>query len=739
MRRPLCLVCMAFVAAVFIMLHIQPMQEHALSEEQEGQVVTRQGIVTAKEYKDGNLILYLEDKDKEGFLCYMSDVTEPKLGSVVTVQGKAMNFRHGRNPGGFDQREYYRVQRVYYQIKNGRLLTQSGQYSFYRESLYRLRRQLERILEQCMEEQDAAVMKAVLLGNKQELDTEKKQLYQKSGIAHVLAISGVHITILGMGLYEALRRLRIPGWLCSVVAIILMLLYGDMVGMSTSAYRAIFMFALKMGAQLLHRTYDMLTALALAAAGVLLEQPLYLYHAGFLLSFGAILGIGCMLDVIKTDMTQMSFKGMGDKAWIYKRLTKIREGLAGGFAVFTVHFPIMLWFYYEFPIYSFLLNLLIIPAMGIVMILGLVCIGFGAFSWGVMRGTAYLAAQGCHLILQGFDLLCEGSLKLPGSTWIVGRPAVWRIVIFYIVIILLYVIHQYLKKERTQVIPYWLKMTWILAAVIMLTHRTYGKLEITVMDVGQGDGIWLETDKGEHYLIDGGSTSESKLARYTLVPFLKYTGTDRLDAVFLTHLDEDHISGVRELLENPQGIRIEQVVIAQAAKKDEKYEALRELCKEKKVPLRHVKSGDYMEAGKMRLQILHPEAEYQAQDRNGYSLVMKLEYGGFHALFTGDVTEDGEMAVARSLPSDWKCHYYKVAHHGSRYSNSELLLNQLQPDIAVISCGENNSYGHPHTEVLERLRQVGTTVYRTDESGAVMLTVSGSQLKMKKHIMALSK
>ena len=176
MRRPLCLVCMAFVAAVFIMLHIQPMQGHALSEEQEGQVVTRQGIVTAKEYKDGNLILYLEDKDKEGFLCYMSDVTEPKLGSVITVQGKAMNFRQGRNPGGFDQREYYRVQRVYYQMKNGRLLTQSGQYSFYRESLYRLRRQLERILEQCMEEQDAAVMKAVLLGNKQELDTEKKQL-----------------------------------------------------------------------------------------------------------------------------------------------------------------------------------------------------------------------------------------------------------------------------------------------------------------------------------------------------------------------------------------------------------------------------------------------------------------------------------------------------------------------------------------------------------------------------------
>ena len=239
MRRPLCLVCMAFVAAVSIMLHIQPMQEHALSEEQEGQVVTRQGIVTAKEYKDGNLILYLEDKDKEGFLCYMSDVTEPKLGSVVTVQGKAMNFRQSRNPGGFDQREYYRVQRVYYQMKNGRLLTQSGQYSFYRESLYRLRRQLERILDKCMEEQDAAVMKAVLLGNKQELDTERSSSIRKAGLHMCWLYRGYILRFLAWDCMKPCEDCGYRAGCVQSLPIILMLLYGDMVGMSTSAYRAL--------------------------------------------------------------------------------------------------------------------------------------------------------------------------------------------------------------------------------------------------------------------------------------------------------------------------------------------------------------------------------------------------------------------------------------------------------------------------------------------------------------------
>ena len=741
MRRPLCYMCMAFVAAVFIMLKLQPMQEHTLSEEIVGSEVTWQGKVTAKEYKNESLILYLYQENGEGFLCYMAENREPNLGSTIVVTGKAQNFNHATNPGGFDQGEYYRLQEVYYQLRNGRIQAESQNYDVWKEKLYQLRRRMEKTLESCLNEKDASIMKAMLLGNKTELNKDSKQLYQKSGISHILAISGLHISILGMGLYELLRRIRCPRAVAACTAVIFMLSYGQMVGMSSSAYRAIFMFVMKMGAELLHRTYDMLTSLALAAVGILLEQPLYLYHAGFLLSFGAIIGIGCMSEVIKTDMTQMSFDKRTDltiQYWRKRVKSKLQEGICGYVSIFTVHFPIMLAFYYEFPIYSFLLNLLIIPAMGLVMGLGLICIICGGMFLGIGRGIAQLAAGGCHVLLFLFEKLCEYSLALPKSTWIIGRPDNWRIIVFYGMMLLLYLLHhtkdmRHAKSCMQLCIPMWLKFVWILAAVVMLTGRTYGNLQIVMLDVGQGDGIWIETDEGLHYLIDAGSTSQNQLGKYVLVPFLKYTGTDTIDAVFLTHLDEDHISGIKELLEDSQGIKVRQIVIAQAITRDIAYEALVELCQNKQIPIGYVQTGDTLQSGKVRMEVLHPTNTYRAEDRNAGSLVMKLEYGEFHALFTGDVGVDGEQKVSEQLDKNWKCHVYKAAHHGSKYSNSQQLLEQLRPQFAVISCGENNSYGHPHTEVMERLRDVDAKVLRTDKGGAVMFQITNKHCRVRSY------
>ena len=254
-----------------------------------------------------------------------------------------------------------------------------------------------------------------------------------------------------------------------------------------------------------------------------------------------------------------------------------------------------------------------------------------------------------------------------------------------------------------------------------------------MLDVGQGDGIWIETDDGSHYLIDAGSTSQNGLGEYTLIPFLKYMGTDVIDAVFLTHLDEDHISGIRELMEDSQGIRIRQLVVAQAVVRDETYEQLMELCHNSQIPVKYVQTGDRIQTGTVQMEVLHPIASYDAGDKNAASLVMKLEYGDFHALFTGDVGLDGEQRVREQLGKDWKCHLYKAAHHGSKYSNSQQLLEQLKPQVAVISCGENNSYGHPHTEVLERLEKTGSKVLRTDQGGAVMIKISKDGVRIRSY------
>lgn len=769
MRRPLCLVCVAFVVSVFISLQMASLPNSMKIED--GSEVIYTGEVYHKEYGNYGLILYLRNvnqvsstnipindlnlKEDTGILCYIEKGKEPRLGSNVLVSGTVACFRSVRNPGGFDQEMYYRIQNIGFSMKKVEILAESSTYSKYYEGLYRLRRCMESVFEKTMSEKDASIMKAMILGNKTELDKESKQLYQRSGVSHILAISGLHISLIGMGLYKLLKKMRVPVVLSAMIAVAVMIMYGDMVGSSASAFRAIFMFALKMGAEVLHRTYDMLTALALAAVGILLEQPLYIYHAGFLLSFGAIVGIGCMLDVLKTDTKQIFLNKRIQKRREYRKnlwCSKVRESLLGSGSIFLIHFPIMLSVYYEFPIYSFILNMVIIPAMSLVMAMGLGCmltggIGdalasmlFGKVGGGselgiICEGVAQLFAYGCQVCLRIFEILCEWSMELPGASWIVGEPETWRIVIFYVVVLSLFIIHKNCKYtwKNKICLPFPVKMMWILVAMALLTQKTYDGLTITMLDVGQGDCIWIETDTGHHYLIDGGSTSEKKLGEYTLIPFLKQTGTAEIDAVFLTHLDKDHTSGVLEVLEDDSGIEVHKIVIAKAVIRDESYEELVALCRSKHVAIMYAEAGDVLTDGKLRLEVLHPSADYVTDSKNAYSLVMKLEYGGFHALFTGDVEEDGENLVVNSLPENWECHLYKVAHHGSRNSNTLALLEQIKPKLAIISCEEDNSYGHPHEETLERLSEVGSKVMITKDCGAITVKI-GEKIKVTRWI-----
>lgn len=737
MKRPLCCVCAAFVATVFFVLKVSPLPYEADIPE-EGKRVTLLGEISKKEYSEETLVLYLElisqiDKKENscGVMCYIEadgDATEPRLGSIIAVEGEVSYFKEARNPGEFDARSYYRVLGADYRLYHTEVLEESRDYSFYRETLYRIRRYFEGIYDKVLPAKTASIMKAMVLGSKSELDADSKLLFQKSGISHVYAISGLHVTLLGMGLYKLLRKLRLPAPVSLCLPIIVMIAYGDMVGMSSSAYRAVFMFGMRMAARMFRRTYDVLTSMAVAAALIVLEQPLYLYHTGFLLSFGAIIGVGCLSEVIKPKKTCCT--------------GKIGESLCGSLSIFLIQFPVMLCAYYEFPVYSFLLNLIIIPAMTIVMSAGILCLAFGSLPCTIGLGAAKLAGLVCRFLLSGFELLCTSSLKLPFANCIVGRPSDGRIVIYYVILLLLYVLHHYVKylskqkpqgKKRVNLeLPFGLKAAMIFAAVIFVSRSPIDGASVTFLDVGQGDCIWVESEQGEHFLIDGGSTSKDKIGQYTIVPFLKYNGVSRLDAVFLTHLDNDHISGVMEILEGDTGIAIDRVCISDAVIEDEAYERLMGLCQLRGIPVYRLKAGDGIGAYNMEFEVLHPSDVYLASSRNAYSLVMKLTVkdkmtgDSFTALLTGDVEADGEYAAARELAKNQNntgINLYKAAHHGSRYSNTEELITEAMPQVAIISCGEDNSYGHPHAEAIENFQNVGSKILVTKDTGAIIIKI----------------
>lgn len=733
MRRPICLIGLAFVLFILLYQSIHPLAVPDLEEFDKSAVIL-QGQVEKKEKRISNgqevLVLYLgnvqvlnpqtieikKENKIEGVIAYMEAGQEAETGSYVRIRGRLRTFAKATNPGEFDARGYYQILNMQARIQNAAVLSKTESYSRFREGLYRIRSCLAGLIDGCYGEKDASIMKAMLLGEKSGLDEEIRQLYQVNGIIHILSISGLHISVIGMGLHKILHRLRCPKLPNVIVSILFMYCYGVMTGMSVSALRAVMMFAFHTAAAIFGRTYDMLTAMAVAALTILLQQPLYLYHSGFLFSFGAIAAIGLFLPVLKENL-------FGE--------TKLEMMMSTSFAVSLTTLPVFLCFYYEYPLYSLFLNLLIIPGAGLIVSGGMASLA---------AASIYLPLAKCisfplHMLFNFYEACCTFVLRLPGSRSILGKPETIQTALFCL--ILACVVCFSAKWSKLQ---FW---QWILAALLCLTVRVQDGLQITVVDVGQGDGIYIADERGRHYLIDGGSSSKSDVGTYQILPFLKEEGADHLDAVFLTHMDADHYNGVETLMEqaDTSGITIKNLILPDLDRsgRNGKFEEFEALARRQKIPVWYIHRGDTLQYGDLRFTCLHPE-KASRQETNEASVVLYLEYKSFSALFTGDLEGSGEEAVrmllASILSSGKRVSLLKVAHHGSGSSTGQPFLETASPRIALISAGKNNRYGHPHRELLDRLEQAGCHIYQTAESGAVTVRVrqDGRQVGVEEYL-----
>lgn len=757
MRRPLCLLGLAFVAVLLLESFLIPQKkkdcsrwdrerlailgvvegkEHKLSQEKEVSVLSLGQVIVLKSDQVNNLMQILNHSKKdqspgvgdhtakqirtyckknreslclpgaegiEGVLCY-SEGEEPAMGSLVLMEGKFFAFSHATNPGEFDAADYYHMLGQQGRLMQADLLAKDGAADAFREGLYQCRRYLSLLLRACCPEREAAVLGAMLLGEKGFLDEEIKGLYQQNGIVHILAISGLHLTLLGMGFYRILERLHTPKSVNIILTIALMYCYGIMTGMGVSVVRALVMFSMKLFAGLIGRSYDLFCAMTTAALLILVQQPLSLFHSGFLFSFGAICGIGFLPAVsVHFPEKPKCLKALFTGAWI---------------SLSTL--PVYLYFYYEFPPYSVLLNLLVIPCMGIVLASGVLTLAAAAVFLPLGRVTVCPGTA----ILTLYEKCCEVCAGLPGKKWITGRPANWQIILFLAILSAL--VFWAKKMKRLQF------FAGIIAAGVILILRLPAGLELTFVDVGQGDCIYVSEPGGKCILIDGGSSDKSDVEEYQILPFLKYRGVSVLDAVFVTHPDSDHENGIRGMLEayEKNGIRIGMLVLPDVdmESRNENYLSLTALSEKKGIPVHYIACGDRLSFGKVMLTCMHPQRGYENQDTNAYSTVLHLTYGDFSALFTGDLEGEGETLVTerlarrgdhvrRHLPQ--RITLLKVAHHGSKNSTPDPFLALTNPQIALISAGRDNAYGHPHKETLKRLQNRGCRIYQTPESGAV--------------------
>ena len=612
-----------------------------------------------------------DTKATENILCYLREgVPEPEIGSLVILKGTLKNFQQPTNPGQFNAPFYYQILRISFRLNQAEIQVKSDRFYKIAEGLYQLRRKAGSKVDALLPEQEASVMKTMLLGEKGILDEEIKGLYQRNGIAHILAISGLHISMIGMGLYQLLRRAGLKIKLSAILASMIIVLYGMMTGFAVSAIRAIAMFLLQMLAQILGRTYDRITALAVAAVLVLVEQPLYLFHSGFQFSFLCVLGISLILPV----------------------LGNVRKGkkLFEGVALMAVTLPVYLGVFYQIPVYSMFLNFIVLPMMSILMGAGIVMI-LAAFLCTPLAIPAAWLITGILMVYERIGLFTE---KLPHHYWTPGCPAKWQLAVYVAVLIIIAALGRTKRKAvlyqkdcihrrggcakeilqeqnkrirriachggkwiSTYGIPVGICWGFLLLGVVILTWRFRPELQVTFLDVGQGDCIFLQTEDGASYLTDGGSSSVSKVGKYRMIPFLKYQGASQIKAVFVSHADSDHCNGIAELLEQAEleGIRVENLVLTDIADecRSEGYEELVELAGQNGITVQLLHEGQQLQDGELLFQCLHPSKGYRAEDLNETSMVLLVTYREFSMLLTGDVQGAGEEHLTQEL-QDWK-------------------------------------------------------------------------------------
>jgi competence protein ComEC len=702
--------------------------------------------------RSGCLLIYIPTADSEtGFAkkaVGFSAEDPPKIGNTVRVTGKLSRMEHASNPGQFDFAEYYRAKGITHRLSAKTVEIMDRHTEVPAQKIADLKKDLKETLLRVCEKEDAGFLCAALLGDRSELSEDMYDRYRKNGIAHLLAISGLHIAIIGMSLYKLLRKAGLSAGLSGVAAGTFLTFYGIFTGSGTSVNRAVIMFLLVSLALSVGRTYDLLSALFFSAVLILLFSPYELFQCGFQLSFMAVFAIGGPAAFVRRELR---VKG------------NLQLSLLTSTSVTLFTLPVIAWWFFSFPPYGIVLNLIVIPLMGYA-----VWSGMAIFFLDRISFPASLSAAGVtHRVLQIYTASCNAVQMLPLHRVLTGRPRMWQIAAYYLLLgaglFLLKRIktdnaekenrndrkwEEWIRERRVRNDKKndreagWLKNEkkrriaagiFFAAAVLSVLHIPNGKTEISFLNIGQGDAVVIR-DQGKCTLIDGGSSTNQKAGEYILRPFLEYHAVGRADEVFLTHADADHTNAVEYLLTQNGDIRIGTLYLNAPAERDEKYDTLRKEIEKNGCALRYIGKGDVIGA----LTCISPEKDLTTTETNEESLVMLFRKKKFSCLFTGDAGKESEGRILQEAEENKILRdslsgitVLKVGHHGSRNSSGEAFLKLLDPKISILSYGKGNRYGHPNKETVVKLSALPTDILRTAVKGCITIETDGTGMRVE--------
>ena len=698
-------------------------------------------------------------------------------GDYICMSGTVSVPDSATNPGTFDQYIYLRNKGYYLCISNGTI--ESGNHRPYSIEgfLYGIKSRCTKIIDNSFDSESAGIVKAMLVADKSTLDKNIKKLYSENGIAHIMAISGVHVAIIGMTLYGFLRKLRIGRLISGTFSIAIIILYGIMTGMSSSTERAVIMLILSIAAEYFGRKTDAPTSMGFAMIIMVLGNPYVILDAGFQLSFAAITGVTVVAPQLRKllRMFKRFIKESDEKKKqkhkkimsLRKMIIKLIDALVVGIASFITTTPVIIYYYYQFPPYSILINLIVIPLVSLIVGGSILVVLTGLF----FTGAAVVMTYPVRLILFGYKYLCIFASGLPGASVLVGHISIGMVFVYYLSVVLIFAILRMIrigKTERGGPILYLMLATVLFLTVVYEVYSYDKSLKIVYMDVGQGDGVLLRTSGHGGILIDGGSSSNKRVGEYVMVPVLKYYGVSEVEYAFVSHGDVDHVSGLEYLLNEEQsGVHVVNLVLPEYGDHD----ALQELKSEataNNVNIIYMKPGDnitynHQHAETINIECLYPdeEARQGVLDTNNLSMILKTTItwdvreadienlnkssdsdASLSLLFVGDAGIAAEKRLIElyeknslgEISDSIACDILKVGHHGSRNSSGSDFLKRVSAMYGIISCGKDNRYGHPHAETLERLKMADTKYMTTKEHGAIILSIERGDWSLSGYI-----
>ena len=563
--------------------------------------------------------------------------------------------------------------------------------------------------------QASALLKGLLLADRNEISSETKNYFINSGVMHILAVSGLHTGFIALIFFIFLGRLNL--YLRAVLTIAGLILFMFFTGIPTSVFRAVIMASVLLTAFILNRSTNIYNSLAIAALILLAADPSEIFNAGFQLSFISVLSIAYFFPYFKKILKRTGIRNK------FLRYLFLFAALSLSVQIGTS--PIILFYFGKFSLISVLVNLAVIPLTGVIIGTGITTLA--VFPLSVWTASVYAAANNMFT-----DILLT-LVKYAGSSAYsfldVVNYSIKDVLVFYLFVMTGIFLAHHLKSFRTATIF----LILIIANIYVYSStgdsqsEDNDKMKVFMLDVGQGDSFIIKFPGGKSILIDAGSASQYfDNGERIILPAMRKLGIEKFDYGFVSHIDVDHYGGFISLIENNKIRRLFKPFPDTLSDKDRRFE---KYLKNKNIPVEHY-TREKLRIENAEIFILNDGADNFTgkNSLNNSSGIIKIIYGKTSFLFTGDIDKRGENYYVRKYNNFLDSDVLKISHHGSKSGSSAEFIKSVSPDISLISCGIKNRFGHPSGEVVKRLQESGTQIYRTDCEGCIFLQSDGMKI-----------